>query len=164
MTGFTKRPTEFTGLTDFIMPIMPMKTRQPVHSPWASTLETAYPELVEKTVLFFNGLRPKWFFDYTNNKNEVVKFNESNFYFVDSTVFEVFTFPFLLGDPKTALARPGTIVLTESTAKRYFGNDSPIGKKSPGFTNYNRESGGSVLESKNGYMSIYKESADEKTC
>jgi putative ABC transport system permease protein len=96
--------------------------------PLASTLETAYPELVEKTVMFFNGLRPKWFFDYTNNKNEVVKFNESNFYFVDSTVFEVFTFPFLQGDPKTALARPSTIVLTESTAKRYFGNESPIGK------------------------------------
>ena len=96
--------------------------------PLASTLETAYPELVEKTVMFFNALRPKWFFDYTNNKNEVVKFNEPNFYFVDSTVFEVFTFPFLQGDPKTALARPGTIVLTESTAKRYFGDESPIGK------------------------------------
>ena len=96
--------------------------------PLASTLETAYPELVEKTVMFFNGLRPKWFFDYTNSKNEVVKFNESNFYFVDSTVFEIFTFPFLQGDPKTALARAGTIVLTESTAKRYFGDESPIGK------------------------------------
>lgn len=96
--------------------------------PLAETLEKAYPDLVEKTVMFFNGLRPKWFFDYTNSKNEVVKFNETNFFFVDSTVFEVFTFPFVQGDPKTALARPRTIVLTESTAKRYFGNESPIGK------------------------------------
>lgn len=97
--------------------------------PLAATLEKAYPDLVEKTVMFFNGLRPKWFFDYTNSKNEVIKFNETNFYFVDSTVFDVFTFPFLQGDPKTALARPATIVLTESTAKRYFGNESPIGKQ-----------------------------------
>lgn len=96
--------------------------------PLAATLETAYPDLVEKTVMFFNGLRPKWFFDYTNSKKEVIKFNESNFYFVDSTVFEVFTFPFVQGDPKTALARPGTIVLTESTAKRYFGDEPALGK------------------------------------
>ncbi len=96
--------------------------------PLGPTLETAYPDIVEKTVRFFNALRPQWFFDYTNGKNEIVKFNEPNFVLVDSSVFEIFTFPFLQGDPKTALARPNTIVLTESTAKRYFGNESAIGK------------------------------------
>jgi len=96
--------------------------------PLGPTLETAYPGMVEKTVRFFNQLRPQWFFDYTNSKNEVVKFNEKNFMLVDSSVFEVFTFPFVQGDPKTALERPGTIVLTESTAKRYFGDESAIGK------------------------------------
>ncbi len=96
--------------------------------PLGPTLEIAYPDLVEKSVRFFNALRPQWFFDYTNSNNEVIKFNETNFVFVDSTVFEVFTFPFVEGDPKTALERPNTIVLTESTAKRYFGNESPIGK------------------------------------
>lgn len=96
--------------------------------PLGPTLETAYPDMVEKSVRFFNQLRPQWFFDYTNSKNEVIKFNESNFVLVDSCVFEVFTLPFIQGDPKTALERPGTIVLTESTAKRYFGSEPAIGK------------------------------------
>jgi len=96
--------------------------------PLGPTLETAYPDMVEKSVRFFNALRPQWFFDYTNSKNEVIKFNEPNFVLADSSVFDIFTIPFVQGDPKTALARPGTIVITESTAKRYFGKESPIGK------------------------------------
>ncbi len=96
--------------------------------PLAPTLETAYPGMVEKTVRFFNQLRPQWYFDYTNSKNEVLKFYEKNFMLVDSCVFDVFTLPFIQGDPKTALERPGAIVLTESTAKKYFGNESAIGK------------------------------------
>ncbi|MHC1704528.1 MAG: FtsX-like permease family protein [Tenuifilaceae bacterium] len=96
--------------------------------PLGPTLETAYPSMVEKQVRFFNQLRPSWFFDYTNSKNEVVKFNEKNFLLVDSTVFDVFTFPFIEGDPNTALDRINTIVLTESTAKRYFGDEPAIGK------------------------------------
>jgi len=43
-------------------------------------------------------------------------------------VFDVFTFPLLRGDAKTALARPYTVVLTERTAKKYFGLEDPIGK------------------------------------
>jgi putative ABC transport system permease protein len=96
--------------------------------PLGPTLETAYPDIVETSVRFFNALRPQWFFDYTNSNNEVIKFNEANFVFADSTVFQVFSFPFVEGDPKTALERPNTIVLTESTAKRYFGDESAIGK------------------------------------
>ena len=96
--------------------------------PLGPTLETAYPDIVEKSVRFFNGLRPQWFFDYTNSNKELIKFNEPNFTFVDSTVFDIFTIPFVQGDSKTALDRPNTIVITESTAKRYFGTESPIGK------------------------------------
>ncbi len=46
----------------------------------------------------------------------------------DSTVFGVFTLPFVAGNPRTALDRPNTLVITESAARRYFGQDSPIGK------------------------------------
>ena len=46
----------------------------------------------------------------------------------DSNVFKVFSFPFLEGEPSTALERPGTVVITESTAKRYFGDEPAIGK------------------------------------
>lgn len=87
-----------------------------------------YPGVVENVVRLFNGQRPRWFFDYTNSNNEVIKFYEANFYLADSTVFDIFTFPFIDGDPNTALDRPSTIVLTESTARRYFGDEQAIGK------------------------------------
>jgi len=47
---------------------------------------------------------------------------EGGFMYADSTLFEVFTLPFVWGRPETALARPNTVVLTQSTAIRYFGS------------------------------------------
>jgi putative ABC transport system permease protein len=55
-------------------------------------------------------------------------FSEERFFGADSTVFEVFTFPFVAGNPKTALTQPYTVVITESIAHKYFGNENPIGK------------------------------------
>lgn len=55
-------------------------------------------------------------------------FDERAFYYADSTVFDVFTFPLILGDEATALVRPNTVVITESTARKYFGNADPLGK------------------------------------
>ncbi len=49
-------------------------------------------------------------------------------YLVDSTVFEIFDFPFLKGDPKTALQAPNSAVITASTARRLFGSTDPIGQ------------------------------------
>jgi len=48
--------------------------------------------------------------------------------YCDSTVFAVFTFPFIQGDPKAALRDPFSVVLTESTARTIFGNKDPVGK------------------------------------
>jgi len=46
----------------------------------------------------------------------------------DGSIFEMFTFPLIEGDPQTALSDPHSIVLTEKMAKKYFGDDHPIGK------------------------------------
>ncbi len=46
--------------------------------------------------------------------------------FVDSTFFDVFSFPLLRGDAATALARPNSVVLTPEAAARYFGNADPM--------------------------------------
>ncbi|MFC1725025.1 ABC transporter permease [candidate division KSB1 bacterium] len=48
--------------------------------------------------------------------------------YADKSIFEVFTFPLLKGDPKTALNEPNTVVITEELAGKYFGNEEPIGK------------------------------------
>ena len=55
-------------------------------------------------------------------------FSEERFFFADSTFFDVFTIKFLEGNPRTALAKPNSLVLTEATARKYFGNEEPIGK------------------------------------
>lgn len=55
-------------------------------------------------------------------------FNESKYYLAEDNFFKVFSFPFLKGDPRTALREANTMVLTLSTARRYFGDADPIGK------------------------------------
>jgi putative ABC transport system permease protein len=59
---------------------------------------------------------------------EEKKFFENRIYYADNSVFDVFTYPMLIGDPKSALESPHSIVLTESYALKFFGEDYPIGK------------------------------------
>jgi len=49
-------------------------------------------------------------------------------FFVDSGFFDIFTHEFVSGDPDSAIANPDSIVLTEGTAERIFGDESPMGK------------------------------------
>lgn len=53
---------------------------------------------------------------------------EEDFFAVDPNFFEVFSFEFLKGNPKTALKNPMCMVLTLETAERYFGQVDPLGK------------------------------------
>lgn len=53
---------------------------------------------------------------------------EENVFFADNSIFEVFSFPLISGDPATALATKYSIVLSERTAKKYFGKENPVGK------------------------------------
>src|SRR5215212_209530 len=55
-------------------------------------------------------------------------FEEKNFLYADSAFFSVFSFPVLRGDAKTVLDAPDKMVITRSAAKKYFGNDEPVGK------------------------------------
>lgn len=85
-------------------------------APFAAALKSDYPE-VEKTVRFHpegGGLMT------VKDK----KMDVPNILFTDSTVFDVFTFPFLYGDPATSLSKPQSIVLTKRVAERLFGDAS----------------------------------------
>ncbi len=55
-------------------------------------------------------------------------FTEKYFLLADSNFFRFFDFKLIHGDPATALKGPNKLVITESVAKRYFGNENPIGK------------------------------------
>ncbi len=85
----------------------------------APVLQQNFPE-VETTVRMAK-------FDQIVRKGDKV-LNEPQFIFADSTFFRIFTFPLLQGNPQTALAGPYKVVLTESAARRYFGNTNVIGQ------------------------------------
>ena len=61
-----------------------------------------------------------------------IKYGDKAFYgetilFADSTLFDIFTFPLLKGNPRTALVAPFTAVVSESFAREHFGETDPIG-------------------------------------
>lgn len=91
------------------------------NAPMGATLKSDFPEVVEFTRLFtFDG-------DPVVRYGDKV-FIEENFYYADSTFFNLFTSPAVYGDPAGMLTRPQTVVLTEATARKYFGKQDPVGK------------------------------------
>lgn len=55
-------------------------------------------------------------------------FNQDNVFFADENLFNVFDFKVTKGNPTVALNDPFSVMLTEETAKKYFGNDDPMNK------------------------------------
>lgn len=55
-------------------------------------------------------------------------FQESKFYFADSTFFRVFSFSLIKGNADKALTAPRSVILTETMARKYFGDNDPMGK------------------------------------
>ena len=70
---------------------------------------------------------------YRTNKNYGIRLGDKALFdavigIADPSFFAMFTFPFLKGDPKTALGDPRSIVVTESVARTFFGAEDPMGK------------------------------------
>jgi putative ABC transport system permease protein len=86
----------------------------------APALEKEFPEVEETARLL----------DTDNDvvTHDRVQYREDNFYFADNSVFAVFHIPLVKGDPRTALRDPNAMVLSESTARKYFGATDPLGK------------------------------------
>jgi len=89
-------------------------------APLPQTMIADFPEVVQATRI-------------VGKSSIVVKFQDKAFYedeilIVDSTFFDVFDFKMTRGDPATVLVKPNSVVVTESTARKYFGEDDPIGK------------------------------------
>ncbi len=61
-------------------------------------------------------------------KESTKSFSEEDFIWADATIFNVFSFDFVKGDPNQVLTRPNMVVISESTARKYFGADDPVGK------------------------------------
>ncbi|GAB4021865.1 ABC transporter permease [Spirosoma koreense] len=100
----------------------------PTSAPYAAALKADYPE-IEKTVRF----NPEGGGLITYNDKKI---QADNILFSDPTVFDVFTFPFLYGDPANALSKPQSIVLTKSLAENLFGSASQAVGKVIEFSNH----------------------------
>jgi len=87
--------------------------------PMAKALMSDYPE-IENTVRF--------------DKNDAIvkygdkQFSEDNILLTDPSFFDVFSFKLVKGDPKIALNEPYNVILTETMAKKYFGESDPVGQ------------------------------------
>jgi len=88
--------------------------------PTAQAMKNDFPE-IEESIRFipFGG--------QVIRKNSIL-FEQPGFVFTDPNVFDVFTFPFKFGDPAQALQNPGSLVMDESTALKYFGDENPVGE------------------------------------
>ena len=90
------------------------------YTPLAPALTTEFPA-VEATVRILP-------YPVLVRYGEMKKFQEDRFFLADSTLFDVFSFRLIQGEPDAALAQPFTVVLTESTAHKYFDDADPIGQ------------------------------------
>lgn len=84
------------------------------------TLKAQFPEIKNATRFAL------WGSVLLSYKNKNI--DEPNGIYAESSLFEIFSFPFLQGSAKKALENPHSIVLTESLAKKYFGLANPIGQ------------------------------------
>lgn len=91
----------------------------------AVALRTDIPEFEEVVRVHDNRAN---FVTYNPENGAPVSFKEEHHFVTEGNFFKVFSFNMIQGDPETALTQPGSIVITESTAARYFGNDEPLGK------------------------------------
>jgi len=89
-------------------------------APAAQTILSDYPEVQEATRMRTHGA------PLVTYGNKTLK--EEAFAYVDANFFQVFTLPFIRGNVKTALMQPNTMVISQVIAKKYFGDEDPIGK------------------------------------
>jgi putative ABC transport system permease protein len=90
--------------------------------PLAAAMQREIPEVVKITRVHPNWGGTTWI-QYGDKR-----FPEERLMRVDSSFFDIFTVRFLKGSPATALSDVNSVILTASTAKRYFGDDDPMGK------------------------------------
>ena len=89
-------------------------------NPWplAPILKSEYPEVLKSTRFAQRSL--------------LVTYKEKSHYettgFIDPDFFEMFTFPFVSGNPENAFPSPQSLLITESLAKKYFGTADPVGQ------------------------------------
>ncbi|MEP2771049.1 MAG: ABC transporter permease [Fulvivirga sp.] len=90
--------------------------------PFGPLLQNDYQGIIEEAVRIGSGNGPLIV-------HEDMRIEENRFYLADDNAFKVFSWELVHGDPETALASPGTVVITESTAMKYFEKTDVVGEE-----------------------------------
>jgi putative ABC transport system permease protein len=88
--------------------------------PLGPTLKDEYPEVIEQARIL-----PRRDFYFKRDEDT---FKEDSIMLADSTIFNVFTIPFITGDPNTALTAPFSMVISQTLANKYFGSGDVVGE------------------------------------
>jgi putative ABC transport system permease protein len=84
------------------------------------TLKNEYPEIKKLARIYFSDRSLVKVGDKNNYEGRII--------YADSAFFEIFSYQAIAGDISLFLKKPNSIIITESTAKRYFGEQDPLGK------------------------------------
>ncbi|MFC1493476.1 ABC transporter permease, partial [candidate division KSB1 bacterium] len=90
------------------------------NAPTGEALVKDYPEVLNACRFQFNGRMNVNYAD--------IQFEAESVFYADNSVFKIFDYQIIKGDKDTALERPYTVVITESLAEKYFGDEDPTGK------------------------------------
>jgi putative ABC transport system permease protein len=93
-------------------------------APAAPLLEQDFPEILETARISRCGTADNG----ATISSDSVTYYDTGQGMADNSVFRIFDFEWLSGDPATALLEPGTVVITASTAMRYFGTTDALGE------------------------------------
>jgi putative ABC transport system permease protein len=93
---------------------------------FAKAMQQDFPEV--ETTLHLFGPNRNSIVTYKANDTELRSFEENYFLQADSSFFNIFDITLIRGDKNSALAKANQVIISENTAKKYFGNEDPMGK------------------------------------
>jgi putative ABC transport system permease protein len=92
------------------------------YAPLAEALREEYPEIDA-------SIRLAFYYGFLASRAGENSYNERSAIFTDPNFFSFFSFPLKQGDPKICLTDPHTLAISESAARKYFGNSNPLGRQ-----------------------------------
>ena len=122
--GFKKSDKIYRLIQDFPMGNNHVSKTASVPFPTKNTMITDFPAIANATHIY----RPSSWGNPSLLKNTDDEYFEDKFMFAENSFFEVFDLKFIKGDPATALKGANQLLINASTAKKYFGDEDPIGK------------------------------------
>ena len=92
--------------------------------PTKNTMQTDFPEITNTALVY----RPSSWGNNSVLKKDDKDYFEDDFLFAEHSFLEIYDFEFIKGNPESALTKANEILITESIANKYFGDEDPIGK------------------------------------